>query len=155
MLQSAALRRLLNVAGAITVLLLLVPVKAELNPAAIMIQHSDQIKWVKNEKAGNANAILAGDPTKPGIYVELTRWYPGHMSRPHFHPNDRYIYVLSGTWWVGTGPVYDPDKTTPVPAGSYVTHYGKQVHFDGAKDEEAIPLIVSDGPETPTRAETR
>jgi hypothetical protein len=155
MLQSAALRRLLNVAGAITVLLLLVPVKAELNPAAIMIQHPDQIKWVKNEKAGNANAILAGDPNKPGIYVELTRWYPGHMSRPHFHPNDRYIYVVSGTWWVGTGPVYDPNKTTPVPAGSYVTHYGKQIHWDGAKDTEVTLEIVGQGPATSTNAEKK
>ena len=45
--------------------------------------------------------------------------------------------------------------TVPMPAGAFVTHHGQQVHFDGAKDEEAIPLIVSDGPETPTRAETR
>jgi hypothetical protein len=67
MLQSAALRRLINVVGAVAILLLLVPVKAELNPAAITIQHSNQIKWTTNNNAGNANAILAGDPTKPGI----------------------------------------------------------------------------------------
>ena len=42
-----------------------------------------------------------------------------------------------------------------MPAGTFVTHYGKQVHFDGAKDEEAILLIVGDGPETPTVAETK
>ena len=155
MLRTAALRRLFHVAGAIAICLLLAPAKAELNPAAIMIQHSDQIKWVKNERAGNANASLAGDPNKPGIYVELTRWFPHHMSRPHFHPNDRYIYVISGTWWVGTGPVYDPDKTTPVPAGSYVTHYAKQIHWDGAKDEEVTLEIVGEGPATSTNAEQK
>jgi hypothetical protein len=27
------------------------------------------------------------------------------FSRPHFHSNDRFITVLKGTWWVGTGKV--------------------------------------------------
>jgi hypothetical protein len=41
-----------------------------------------------------------------------------------------------------------------MPAGSFVVHYARGVHFDGAKDEEAVLLIVGDGPETPTPAET-
>jgi hypothetical protein len=151
----SAVRRLIRLSAASAVFLWLVPVKADLNPAAIMIQHPDQIKWVKNERAGNANAILAGDPNKPGIYVELTKWYPHHMSRPHFHPNDRYIFVISGTWWVGTGTKYDPDITSPVPAGSYVTHYAKQIHWDGAKDEEVTLEIVGEGPATSTNAEAK
>ncbi|WP_208830631.1 TonB C-terminal domain-containing protein, partial [Bradyrhizobium neotropicale] len=37
-----------------------------------------------------------------------------------------YIVVLQGTWWVGSGPKFDPDKgTVAMPAGSFVTHYGK------------------------------
>ena len=35
-----------------------------------------------------------------------------------------------------------------MPAGSFVTHYGKQVHWDGAKDTDAVLLIVGDGPAT-------
>jgi len=63
--------------------------------------------------------------------------------------------VLKGTWWVGSVTKFDPDGTVSMPAGAFVTHHGKQVHFDGAKDEEAILLIVGDGPETPTPAETK
>jgi quercetin dioxygenase-like cupin family protein len=150
---AGALRRMFQVAGAVALFVGTTPVKADLNPAAIMIEHPNQIKW--KEGNGNATAILAGDPTKPGIYVELTKWYPHHMSRPHFHPNDRYIYVVSGTWWVGTGPKYDPDMTVPVPAGSYVTHYAKQIHWDGAKDEEVTLEIVGEGPATTTNAEQK
>ena len=40
-----------------------------------------------------------------------------------------------------------------MPAGSFVTHFAKQVHWDGAKDEEAWVLIVGDGPATLTRVE--
>ena len=37
-----------------------------------------------------------------------------------------------------------------MPAGSFVTHYGKQVHWDGAKDVDAVLLIVGMGPATST-----
>jgi hypothetical protein len=36
-----------------------------------------------------------------------------------------------------------------------VTHFGKQVHYDGAKDEEAVLLIVGEGPATVTPAEEK
>jgi len=35
-------------------------------------------------------------------------------------------------------------------AGSFVTHFGKQVHWDGAKDTDAVLLIVGEGPATTT-----
>jgi hypothetical protein len=153
MTPTSALRRIFHVAGTVAIFVGLTTVRADLNPAAIKIQHPNEIKWTEGN--GNATAILAGDPTKPGIYVELTKWYPHHMSRPHFHPNDRYIFVISGTWWVGTGTKYDPDLTVPVPAGSYVTHYAKQIHWDGAKDETAVLEIVGEGPATSTNAEQK
>jgi quercetin dioxygenase-like cupin family protein len=126
---------------------------ADLNPKAITIQLPDEIKWRKGN--GSESALLAGDPTKPGIYVQLQKWLPHNNSRPHFHPNDRYIYVLKGTWWVATGPKYDFDSAKPVPAGSYVLHTGKEIHYDGAKDEECILEIVGMGPATSTNAEEK
>jgi hypothetical protein len=114
----------------------------------------DKIPWTENP-GGAKQAVLVGDPSKPGLYIVLTKWTPHHMSHPHFHPNDRFITVISGTWWVGTGTKYDPDSTTPIPAGSFVTHYGKQVHYDGAKDEEVTLEIVGMGPATSTNAEVK
>jgi hypothetical protein len=58
-------------------------------------------------------------------------------------------------WWVGSGPKFDPANTTPMPAGSFVTHFGKQVHWDGAKDEDAVLLIMGEGPATSTAAEEK
>jgi hypothetical protein len=127
---------------------------ADLNPAAIAIQMPDQIKWVNNPN-GSALAVLAGNPDKPGIYVVLNKWTAHHMSRPHYHPNDRFITVISGTWWVGTGNKYDPETTKPLKAGTFVTHYGKQVHWDGAKDGDVILEIVGEGPATSTPAEAK
>ena len=96
---------------------------------------------------GIAQSILSGDPKVPGqVYVVRNRFSPGTFSPPHFHPETRYIVVLKGTWWVGSGPKFDKDATTPVPAGSFVVHHPNQIHWDGAKDEEAIVQITGIGP---------
>jgi hypothetical protein len=155
MLSSSALRRMVQVALVIAMFAWLGSIQAgDLNPSAISIKLPDKIQW-KEGTGGAASANLVGDPSKPGLYIYLNKWHPHHMSRPHFHPNDRYIYVISGTWWVGTGSKYDPDSTVAVPAGSYVTHFGKQIHYDGAKDEECVLEIVGQGPATSTPAEVK
>jgi quercetin dioxygenase-like cupin family protein len=131
---------------------------AELNPAAVTFKLPDQINWKTpfGVSPGVENAVLVGDPTQPGLYVVMVKWLAGnHFSHPHFHPHDRYITVLKGTWWVGTGSKYDPDATVAMPAGTFVTHYGGQIHFDGAKDEDAVLLIVGEGPATATPAEVK
>lgn len=127
---------------------------ADLDPAMVVYQHPDQIKWTGNPN-GAQQAVLLGDPTKPGLYIVLVKWNPHSMSHPHFHPNDRYITVLSGTWWVGSGTKFDPDATVAMPAGSYVVDLAKQPHYDGAKDEAAIIEIVGEGPATMTPAEVK
>jgi hypothetical protein len=124
----------------------------ELNPAAVIYKLPDQIDW--KGTGGNRSAVLVGDPEKPGLYIVINKWLAGNnFSRPHFHPNDRFITVLKGTWWVGTGNKFDPAATVPMTAGTFVTHFGKQVHWDGAKDEDAVLLIVGEGPATSTRVE--
>ena len=129
---------------------------AELNPAAVIYKLPDQIPWGPVNAAGAQTAVVVGDPAKPGFYMVYNRWTKGnHFSRPHFHPNDRYIVVLQGTWWVGSGPKFDPANTSAMPAGSFVTHFAKQVHWDGAKDEDTILLIMGEGPATSTAAEEK
>ena len=74
-------------------------------------------------------AVIFGDPGKPGIYGLLLRWNAGHFSRPHFHNTDRYAYVISGTWWVSSSDTYDLSNTYPMPAGSVVTDLANTVHY--------------------------
>ena len=135
-------------------LVLASPISADINPAALAYKLPNQINWVE-EGNGAMQAILKGDPSKPGLYIILVRWKAHRMSRPHFHPNDRYVTVISGTWWVGTGNKFDPNSTLARPAGTYVTHYAKQVHYDGAKDEDVVLQIVGEGPSTSTDAEAK
>ena len=122
---------------------------AELNPAAVVYKLPDQIPWGPLNAAGAQSAVVVGDPTKPGFYMVYNKWTKGnHFSRPHFHPNNRYVVVLQGTWWVGSGTKFDPDHSVPLPPGSFATHFANQVHWDGAKNEDAVLLITGEGPAT-------
>jgi quercetin dioxygenase-like cupin family protein len=121
----------------------------ELNSKAIAIRQADDIKWRDPTGAAGVNQkILFGDPTKPGFYMVMNRFKPGNFSKPHFHPNDRFITVVQGTWYVGTGNKWDKDATIPVKAGGAVTHFANEVHYDGAKDEEVVVIITGQGPTT-------
>jgi hypothetical protein len=123
-----------------------------LNPSAVTFLTPDQFKWRDPfNKSPTNQVILYGDPSKEGPYMVINRFSPGAFSRPHFHPNDRFITVLKGTWWVGTGSTFDTNATLPMSPGNFVTHFGKGIHYDGAKDEEVMVLITGMGPATMTR----
>jgi quercetin dioxygenase-like cupin family protein len=91
-------------------------------------------------------AVLEGDPSKPGSYVQRVKFPPGMFSSPHYHPGDRHVTVLKGTWYTGTGEDFDAAKAVPLKAGSYMMHPARAVHWDGAKDEEVIVQIIGVGP---------
>jgi hypothetical protein len=123
------------------------------DPKMISITLPNEIHWRTSPNADIAT--IQGDPSKPGIYIQLIKWHPGHMSRPHYHGEERYIWVISGTWWVGAGTKYDPDSTYPVPAGSFVIDHAHEVHYDGAKQGDCLLYIVGMGPSTTVGAEAK
>jgi quercetin dioxygenase-like cupin family protein len=80
------------------------------------------------------------------FYVIQVKFPPYTFDYPHYHPEDRHITVVKGTWYAGTGEALDVDKATALKPGSYMFHPGKAVHWDGAKDEEVIVEIAGVGP---------
>src|SRR5438067_8503394 len=114
---------------------------ADIDRTAVDIRTPSEIKWVKNAAGTNESAVLFGDPSKPGPYVVRVKWLPGNMSRPHFHPNHRFIVVPTGPRWPGTGHKFDPENTNPMPAGTFVTHFGGTIHYACAYDYGAVLMI--------------
>ena len=131
------------------------PLRADPPVEVMNIVREGEIRWVQSAiSPGAATAIVWGDPAKPGQpYVQRVRFSPGTFSPPHFHPETRHIVVLKGTWWVGSGPKWDKEATTPVPAGSFVVHHANKIHYDGAKDEEVILQIIGVGPSATIRVD--
>jgi len=115
----------------------------------------DQVRWQDvPESHGVQIATIAGDPSGHGLYVQRVRFPPHVMDRPHWHPNDRYITVLKGTWSTGTGPTFDPKHTVPLKSGSYMFHPARALHWDGSNsDEEVIVQVFGLGPVETTAAD--
>ena len=86
--------------------------------------------------------ILFGDPAKPGPYMVMYKWYPGNFSKPHYHNNVRWAYVISGTWWTSSSSVYDERLTYPVHAGTVAVDKLKGIHWDGARTGEKEPAVL-------------
>ena len=124
-----------------------IPVNADSEAETITITQTDKLEWRDYPGLpGVKFVVIAGNPREAGIYVIRAKFAPHTMSKPHWHPEARYVTVLKGTWWAGTGEKFDPDSTTPVPAGGFAVHTPGKVHYDGAKDEEVIVQIMGMGP---------
>jgi quercetin dioxygenase-like cupin family protein len=111
------------------------------DPAHIPTVLPSDIKWTGQE-GRMQQAVLFGDPNKPGLYGLIIKWYPGNFSQPHFHDQERYAYVISGTWWVSTSNVYDEKTTYPVHAGTVAIDKANTVHWDGARQGETQPAVL-------------
>jgi hypothetical protein len=125
----------------------------KLDPAIREFKLADDIPWKQGEN-GAASALLYGDPSKPGLYVQLLKRGANQWSKPHSHPNDRYITVLEGTFWAGSGTAFDPERTVPLKPGTFMRDVANKVHFDGSKDDGLTVMFVGMGPSTSTPAAT-
>ena len=106
----------------------------------------DQIEWKGRPGSANQTATLFGDPSKPGLFVQLLKRGPDDWTQPHSHPYDRILTVLAGTMRIGTGSKFDKDNTVSLGPGSIVKDFANQVHFDGTGPDGLTLEIVILGP---------
>jgi quercetin dioxygenase-like cupin family protein len=125
----------------------------ELDPAAVAYVTPDQFKWRDpTDQVTTNQATLYGDPGKPGLYIYINKFKPGPIGNPHYHPNDRFITVIDGASWHGTGPVVDPAHATRVPKGTFMIDHAMKVHWGGTQGESGAYLIAGMGPATSVEA---
>ena len=123
----------------------------ELDPTAVTYVTPDQFKWRDpTDQTATNQTVLYGDPNKAGLYININKFKPGRFGNPHHHPNDRFITVIEGASWRGTGPVLDPERATRVPKGTFMIDHATKVHWDGTKEESSAYLITGTGPATQT-----
>jgi hypothetical protein len=128
---------------------------AGVDPTKTIITPASQIPWQIHygypaDVAQEAALVSALD--QPGQYLTLIRWYPGHMSAPHFYDFDRLCIVLSGTWYVASGEDFNPAATVPVRTGSFVRRLAKTVHYDGVISGVTEPAVIAITGMGPTKA---
>lgn len=112
----------------------------------------EEVRWQDIPDGHGAQiATLQGDPDRPGMYVIRVKFPPHLMDSPHWHPHARYVTVLQGTWYAGTGDTFDLAKAVPMKPGSFMFHPAKAPHWDGSAGEETVIVqIIGEGPGTTT-----
>jgi len=116
------------------------------DPSMTIVKLPKEIIWevARNRPPQTVEqAWLWGNSSQPGLYYYLVKWYPGYMSAPHWYESDRYCVVLSGTWWVASGAVFDPDATVPAPAGSFIRRVARTPHYDGVNKDGKEPAVIA------------
>ena len=114
----------------------------------------DELKWATSA-TGNQQAMIAGDPQKAGVYAYRTKFPANFRNKPHFHPDERIVTIMSGTLYVGYGEQMDDSKMKALPAGSIFTEPAKQPHFVWAKDGEVIIQVIGHGPSASTQVQSK
>ena len=125
-----------------------------LNPKAISIKLPEQIPWKLNAAAGNETAVVYGDPDKPGPYVMFYKSAAGPHEPAALASQRSHDHGAQGNVVGRHRRSIRARDDVPIPTGSYVTHFGKEVHYDGAKGEEVWLLMAGEGPATSTPAAT-
>ena len=116
----------------------------------------DQIQYKAPMRPGGPSAaVIYGDPTKQGLYVIRAKFAPGQKNMPHWHPDERTVVVLSGTYYFAYGEQWDESKLKPLGPGAFLTEPPKQAHYNWAKDGEVILQITGYGPTGATNIEQK
>jgi len=92
--------------------------------------------------AGSKVAVMAGDPTKAGLFAMRLKLPADYRIPPHWHPLDEHVTVISGTFNMGLGDKFDASKANALPAGSFWVMPAKTSHFGFTKGETVIQLNV-------------
>ena len=90
--------------------------------------------------AGARFTVLQGDPGATGVYTLRLEMPAGYTIRPHTHPTDELVTVISGTLIVGMGDSVDLKKGTALPAGGFINAQANMRHFAVAKDKTVVQV---------------
>jgi len=136
-------------------MLSVVGVQAE--PLASVRAAPDELTWKPPPLGtGLQRADIIGDDKKPGIYVYRIRFPAGLRVKPHFHPDERVVTVISGTLLMGYGDKFDEAAMKPLPTGSVWTEPAKAPHYVWAKDGEVVIQVMgANGPSDVTQIEEK
>ena len=100
----------------------------------------EQVRWFTPPyyTDGRERAQLYGDSSQGGPWIDRVKIPAGKHVAAHTHPQDELVTVIDGTWYVGVGDKYDPDRLKGYPAGSFVLIPAGVPHFVATKESAVI-----------------
>ena len=90
--------------------------------------------------AGARFTVLQGDPSQAGIYTVRLEMPPGYTIRPHTHPADEHVTVVSGSLLLGTGDSVNVASATTLTAGGFITAGAGERHWARARGRTVVQV---------------
>jgi hypothetical protein len=92
-------------------------------------------------RPGAQFAVLEGDPTaSTGDYTIRLKMPDGFRIAPHWHPKRENVTIISGTFKVGMGDQFDPNKMNTFLAGSFAFLDPNMHHYAMAFGETVVQV---------------
>lgn len=124
------------------------------DPAGHTVLVPTDLKWTPNSALkGSEIAVLSGDPQKAGPYVMRIKFPPNTNNKPHTHPDNRVVTIISGTWNFGHGDTFDAAKGRTLPQGTFFIEPAGTVHYNFTQSEPVVIEIHGMGPTGTTPVE--
>jgi quercetin dioxygenase-like cupin family protein len=111
--------------------------------ASAQAQAQPALKWGPAPAifpAGAQMAVLQGDPGGTGLFTVRLKLPNGYKIPPHTHPTDEHVTVISGTFRVGMGTIFDASKMMELTAGGFVTAPAQGAHFAVAEGATIVQV---------------
>jgi len=107
----------------------------------------EQVRWFTPPyyKDGRQRAQLYGDSSQGGAWVDRVKIPAGGHVLAHTHPHDEMVTVIAGTWYLGEGEKFDPDKLKGYPQGSFIVIPAGLPHFVAAKESPVVVQVSGTG----------
>lgn len=90
--------------------------------------------------AGAQHAVLEGDPKMEGLFTMRIKLPADYRIPAHWHPADEHVTVVSGTFNMGTGDVFDATQGHALPQGSFALMPARAHHFAWTSEETVVQL---------------
>lgn len=135
----------------LVLILFVIPLQAQ-EPAGVKAteHRSEHIMLVPTDLAwkegpaslpkGVKSAVLEGDPTKPGPFTMHLKLPANYKVPPHWHPAIEHVTVISGSFHMGLGEVFDESKAKKLPVGGFAVMAIGTRHFAFTTEEATIQL---------------
>lgn len=105
-----------------------------------------QLKWTKGFFGGSPHAAILGDETKPSLYVYRTLVPKGQLTPVHYHPDFRFVTVLTGNLLVGFTDKFDEKSMVLLPPGGAWIEPVRHAHYIYAKQSDVVVQVMGCGP---------
>lgn len=103
---------------------------------------ASELRWqdVPSLPKGAQIAVIEGPMSEPVPFTVRLKFPANYRLPPHFHPAVERVTVLSGTFSMGMGDVFEASRAVAVEAGSMMIMHPGTPHFAFTTGETVVQL---------------